>query len=73
MKIYRIAQNQELSELMEEARKYDNPEDFSSAYSVKQNLIKSEVRLIQRPMLHRLLLRHQLTFLLERVQVLILR
>ena len=37
MKIYRIAQEE--VDWSEEALKYDNSEDFSSAYSVKKNLI----------------------------------
>ncbi|GAG62407.1 unnamed protein product, partial [marine sediment metagenome] len=43
MKIYRISQDGQLSELMEEARRYDSPEDFASAYSVKQNLSNYDV------------------------------
>lgn len=42
MKIFRISQrtniDYDLDELTEEAKRYDSPEDFASAYSVKHNL-----------------------------------
>jgi hypothetical protein len=38
VKIYRIAN--EIDELMEEALKYDSVEEFSSAYSVKHNILE---------------------------------
>jgi hypothetical protein len=41
MKIFKIANK--INELMEEALKYDNPSDFSSAFSVKQNLIENKI------------------------------
>jgi hypothetical protein len=44
MKMYKISQ--EASELMKDAKKFDNPEDFSRAYSVRQNLIKSNIQKI---------------------------
>jgi hypothetical protein len=45
MRIYRIAKVSNLEALMQDALRFDNAEDFSGSYSVKQNLLENGINI----------------------------